>query len=317
MRTWLTAIASALVLASCSAPLSPLRIGLLDWPPYAVARLAAEKGYFSDNIRIVEFHSPAEAARAYAVGGLDIVAITLDYSLDLHARDPDHRIFLAIDESTGGDAVISRTEMASLAELAGRRIGVESGALGNHMLSRLLQQADLRRSDIYLEFLDIPEQAQAYLDGRVDVMITYEPVRTQLLLAGGHEIFSSREMPGEIIDVFMARESAIRARPDDFRRFATGWFTALADLQQEPQASAELLAPRLGLTAGQYLEALRGVHFFSPEENRQLLEQRDETFFDGIKRFVDTTLAGNASAPDIKLTEMVSASALPLHTGAE
>ena len=88
-------------------------------------------------------------------------------------------------------------------------------------------------------------------------------------------------------------------------------------MQQEPLASAELLAPRLGLSAGQYLDALRGVRFFSPDDNRRVLEQRDETFFDGIKRFVDTTLAGNASAPDIKLTEMVSASALPLHTGAE
>jgi NitT/TauT family transport system substrate-binding protein len=299
------------MLAACSPPKPPLRVGLVAWPPFELAQLAKVKGYFdSKRVELVEFQSPAEAVRAYAVGGLDVVALTLDYVFDLHARSQDHRVFLVIDKSNGGDVAISRTPMASLAELKGRRIGLEAGPLGAHMLTRMLERGGLTPKDVQLAYFDIPDQEAAYKAGKVDVIITYEPIRTRLMQAGGHLIFSSRDMPGEIIDVFVARDSAMRQRADDFRHFSEGWFAALAQFQRQPQASAAIMAPRLDMSTAQFLAAMSDVELPSLAANRAYLSAQDRQFVDGITRFARSVNFANGQAVPQRMESLFSAAAL-------
>ncbi len=308
---WLVPVLLAL-LTACSPPQPPIRVGLLAWPPYELAWLAEKEGYFDpDRVELVEFQSPAEASRAYAVGGLDVVALTLDYVFELHARTSEHRVFLLIDESRGGDVVISRAPMLELARLKGKRIGLESGPLGAHMLYSLLRRAGLAPDDVELLYFDIPDQLEAYASGKVDVMITYEPVRTKLLQRGGHQIFSSREIPGEIIDVFVARESQMRERGDDFRHFTQGWFRALAQLRREPDASAAAMAPRLDMSAPQFLSALAGVEMYSLESNRQLLGASDTGFMDGVRRFATSVNLASGQTVPAQMDRLFSPAVLP------
>lgn len=300
------------MLFACTAPQTPFRVGLLEWPPYELTRLAAQHDLFGDlEVQFVEFQSPAEAARAYAVGGLDVVALTLDYAIELGARDPDHRAFLIIDESLGGDAVISRNPLPSLADIAGQRIGVESSELGSHMLSRLLERAGLTLNDVEMIFVDIPDQVRAWNEGAVDIMITYEPMRTLLLERGGHQIFSSAEIPGEIVDIFLARQSSMDAQPSRFRAFARGWFGAIEQWQRDPQAAAEALAPRLQLTPEQFITAIGGVRLISLAENRELLGDNNDAFVASIGRFVETLALGHVSMLPDEIRVLLSDTALP------
>jgi len=256
------------VLAGCTPPDPPLRVGLLEWPPYDILRLARLSGDLpAGQFELVQFRSPAEASRAYAAGGIDIVALPLDYEIRLAEGSDDHRAFIIIDESAGGDAIIGRQPFDSLAGIAGSTIGLESSELGIHMLSRLLDHAGLTAADIDLAFHDYPDQADAWRQGSVDLMITYEPNRSRLLQMGGQVLFSSADIPGEIIDVFIARQSQIEARNADFRRFSRAWFSAVRDWEGDSQSAASRLAPRLGMLSWDvdaFLESARRDLFFVP-----------------------------------------------------
>lgn len=310
-RAWLVLVLLAW-LSACSPPQPPIRVGLLAWPPYELARLAGAKGYFdTSRIELVEFQSPAEASRAYAVGGLDVVALTLDYVFDLHARSDDHRVFLVIDESHGGDVAISRAPISGLAQIKGLRVGLEAGPLGAHMLHRLLDKAGLRPQDVTLVYFDIPDQQQAFADGNVDIMITYDPVRSKLLQAGGHQIFSSRDIPGEIIDVFVARDSLMRARKEDVRHFTQGWFRALEQTLREPEGSAALMAPRLGLSAQEFRAALTGVQLPSLADNHRFLGARDQAFIDGVTRFARSVNEASGQLVPARMERLFTPDMLP------
>lgn len=286
-------------LGACSEPNPPLRVGILAWPPYHLTYLAQTLKYYEAGlVELVEFQSPAEAARAYLSDNLDVVALTLDYPLDFYAKDPNHRVFVIINESLGGDAVISRDPIVDLSQVAGKRIGLESSALGAHMLYRFLEKAGLHPSDVSLRYFDIPDQLAAYQDQKADVVITYEPTRTQLLALGGHELFSSREIPGEIVDVFLAREQEMRERKDDFRAFAEGWFKAVAHFEQAPEKSADLMAPGLNMEKQEFLATFQGIHVLSLAENHVHLATGKTPFLNKVSEFSRSLeLSGRVSVP--------------------
>ncbi len=301
--------------AACTSPEPPLRVGLLDWPPYGFAKLAERLGYYGEGrIEIVEFQSPAEVVRAYRVGGLDIVAFTADFASAL-ANDADKSLaFLIIDESHGADAAISRAPITDLHDLAGKRVGLESSELGAHMLGRMLDHASLTLDDIDVEFYDIPDQLLAWQNNEVDVMITYEPIRTKLLQAGGQQIFSSAELPGEVVDIFVAREATIQRRLNDFRLFAAGWFRALEYYQQDSQQALTILTEETQLSRTEFVMMLQGVRMIPLEENRRLLGGDNAAFIEALSRFIAAGSAGTAQNARATLPAMLSDIALPLRT---
>lgn len=312
MKGVLAIMVLVLALAACSAPSPPLRVGLLAWPPYEIAKLADSLGYFGEGrIEIVEFESPAEARRAYSVGSLDLVALTLDYAFDLGIRADEDRVILLIDESRGGDAVIGRTRLDRLADLRGMRIGMEPGPLGAHMLRSLLTAAQLRPSDVTLVHLDIPDQSSAFASNDIDAVITYEPVRTELINRGGVELFSSRQMPGEIVDAFIARARDVEDRTADFRHFTSGWFRALDELRSNPADSIARMASSLGMTEDDFSAALQGVYMMDRAENRSRLAGAHPGFIDRARE----TAAANDFAGDAwtssAIHDMFTTHALP------
>lgn len=308
---WL-ALLICLALASCRVPEPPLRIGISPWPPTEIAKLAEHLGYLSDsNVTIVEFHSPAEAGRAYLTGGLDAVALTMDYVLHYNMQNDEHRAFLVVDLSNGADTVLSHAPVPDLARIAGRRIGLEPGPLGGHMLRSLLEKAGITYQDVEMVFVERPDHRDAFLSKKVDLLVTYEPTRGDLVDRGAVEVFTSKEIPGEIVDVFVARVDAIDARQDDFRAFTTAWFSALQDLDRDPLGCAALIAPRLEMTAEKYLEALQGVIIPDLAENRRMLGAQNNEFISRISHFVASVNAGQQTPADVDLKRFLTSKALP------
>jgi NitT/TauT family transport system substrate-binding protein len=284
---------SALALAACTpAPREPIRLGVLVFPPYELFHLAAESGELPrETARLVSYRSPAEIARAYESGVVDAMTATLEYGLALHRGNDDHRVVLVLDVSHGADALIARPPLVALADLRGRRVGAESGELGSYVLQRALDRAGLRHEEIEIVPVDVADQEEAYLAGRVDALVTYDPVRARLVAAGARELFTSREIPGEIVDVLIVRDELLAARRDDLRRIADAWFAARARFLAAPAEAAERMAPREALSADELLATLAGVRLPDAAENAELLSGRDPALFDSVRRRGDRLVA--------------------------
>jgi len=265
----------SLGLACCGdLPPPPLSIGTNVWPGYEPMYLARDMGWMAPHDgRMVEFEDSPEVMRALRFGAIDAAALTLDEALRLRADGVPLRIVLVMDQSNGADVLLARPGIKTLADLKGKRIGVEVGAVGSYMLHRALAKAGLSENSVHIVPMDVNAHEAAYRSGKVDAVVTFEPERTHLIAAGAHVLFDSSEIPGEIVDVLVVRPEALKRRHHrQWAHIMGAWFHALAYLHDHPEDAAKHMALRLRLTPQEVLAACRRLSFPDVQENRHLMQ---------------------------------------------
>ena len=207
----LCAMAFACLLAGCMrAPEAPLRIGTNVWIGSEPLYLARDLGHLDPKaVQLVEYPSATEVLRAFRNQAIDGMVITLDELFALAIDGFDPRIVLVVDVSHGADVVVGRQGMRSMHDLKGKRIAVESGALGAYVLSRALALSGMQAADVEIVHLESNEQPNAFKTGRVDGAVTFDPYRAQFLEAGAAPLFDSTRMPGEIVDLMALRANVL------------------------------------------------------------------------------------------------------------
>lgn len=264
------------ILVGCvDEPAPVLRVGTDVCPGYEPLYLARQQGGLTrDKVRLLEFSSASQVIQAYRNNLVDAAALTLDEVLLLLESGEKLKIVLVMDISNGNDAIVGQSDIATLAEIKGKRIGVESSALGAYVISRALEIANLNVKSIKIIMLDINEQEHAFLQHKVDAVVTSEPVRTKLLKSGGRLLFDSRQLPGEIVSVLVVRGEYLSRYPETVRYLLNGWHQALAFMKQQPSEAAKILGLRMQLGVDATLASYEGLILPDQKENQQLLKQQ-------------------------------------------
>lgn len=266
-------------------PEPPLRVGTNYWPGYECLYLARGLGYYDGTpIKLIQYPSASEVMRAFRNGNIEVAALTIDEVLLLAEQNHDPHIFLITDFSSGGDGIMARPEIKDIQGLKGRRVGVESSALGAFMISRALDQAGMSLKDIEVVSIEVSEHEKAFKEGRVDAVVTFEPVRTRLLSLGANNIFDSSKIPGEVVDVLAIRKDILRSRRSSLDILLNGWFRALSYLNRFPLDAARMIAPREDIMPKHFLDALKGLHLLNQRENQILLSRSGTSLRNGVKR---------------------------------
>jgi len=273
-RTWLTwlTLAALICLFGCDKATEPFRVGTNIWIGYESLFLAQHKGYYDGTpIRMVTMHNATEVQQALRAGVLEAAALTLDEALALKQDGMDLKVVLVMDTSHGADVLMARPEIVTLADLKGRRVGVESTAVGAIMLHSALAAAGLSVADVQPVYLTIDQHAAAYQAGKVDALVTFDPVRTQLLGSGAKILFDSRRIPDRVVDVLVITPTVASRYPQVLRQLVAGHFRALADLRANPQDAAQTMTKRQGIVAEEILAAYRGLRIPDLADNRRYL----------------------------------------------
>jgi NitT/TauT family transport system substrate-binding protein len=262
-----------LSLSSCMRETQPpLRIGTNVWIGSEPLYLARDLQYFDrDTVQLVEYPSASEVLRAFRNQALDGMIISLDELFLLAVDGLQPKIVVVADVSHGADVVVGRSGMRAMKDLKGRRVAVESGALGAFVLSRALALNGMQAAEVSIVHLESNEHPAAFEQGQVDGAVTFDPFRGQLLRAGAHTLFDSTQIPGEIVDLLAVRASVLEKNPPALQRLLTGWFKALDYLAREPKDAAARMAVRQQITGEQFLQALQGLHIPSRAENLTML----------------------------------------------
>ncbi len=287
-------------------PPPPLRVGTNVWPGYETLYLARSLGYYDRTpIRLVDYPSGTEQVRAYRNGEIEAAGISLDQALVLAATEPDVRIVTVMDFSAGGDAILGKPNIKNLLDLKGRRVGVESTALGAFVITRALGKVGLSPKDVQIVPLQVSEHERAFKQGKIDAVVTFGPPMTKLLATGAKILFDSRQIPGEIVDVLIVRSSAIQNQPDTVQALINGRFRALDYLQSHPQDAASRIAPRTGVTPSQFLQSLAGLSQPNLQENQRLLSKDDPTLLNSINLLAKVMLENNLLPKPVDTTPLL------------
>jgi NitT/TauT family transport system substrate-binding protein len=253
-------------------PETALRIGTNVWIGSEPIYLARELGRLDPAaVQLVEYPSASEVLRAFRNQAIDGMVISLDELFGLAADGLQPRIIVVVDVSNGADVVVGRRGMRTMGDLKGRSVAVESSALGAFVLSRALTLNGMQASDVDVVHLESNEQPSAFEKGQVDGAVTFDPYRTQLLRAGARTLFDSAQIPGEIVDLLAVRADVVDKQPRAIHALLAGWFGALDYMKVDPRDAARRMGIRQQTTGEQFLEAQRGLHIPTRDENLRML----------------------------------------------
>jgi NitT/TauT family transport system substrate-binding protein len=262
-RAALQALAIGLLpaLAGCGIePAEPLRIGAQVFPGYEFVFLARALGLLpQEQVRLIDTPTASASIRALATGALDGACLTLDEVLTARERGIPLTVVAVVDVSVGADAVLALPGIANPAALRGRRLAVEQTAVGAVMLDAVLKRAGLKVTDVTVRQVAMDNQEAEYLAGRVDAVITYEPVKSRLLRQGASAIYSSAEIAGRIVDVIAIRQELLKPRAEAVRALVQAHFRALDRYVAEPRQHAQSLGQRMHLNSEEVSTAYLGL----------------------------------------------------------
>ncbi len=297
-----------LSLGSCSRETeSPLRIGTNVWIGSEPLYLARDLGYLPPtSVQLLEYPSASEVLRAFRNEAIDGMVISMDELFGLAVEGMKPRAILAVDVSHGADAIVGRADMSSMNDLRGKRVAVESSALGAYVLSRALALSGMQASDVKVVQMESNEQPAAFERGQVDAAVTFDPYRAQLLQNGGRTLFDSTQIPGEIVDMVVVRQSVLDKQRKVTQSLLMGWFKAIDYLQRDPADAARRMGIRQQTTGEQYLVGLRGLHIPSREENLRMIGGATPELVPAGRRLMDLMLQAKLLPARLKIEDVLA-----------
>ena len=273
-RTFLKLLAMAVVLATlwgCTKVQPPLKVARHIWPGYELMYLAESLGRIDPGqVEFVQTATAPDTLQLLLEGRVDGGALTLDEVLRAHEQGVHLVAVLIFDISAGADVLLADSAIDSLPALKGKRIGVETGAVGAIMLDRALHAAGLTAGDVEVVPLRLDEQIMAWQQQRIDAIITYEPNASQIRASGARELFTSRDAPNLIVDVLAFRPEALE-RTAAIQHVVDSHFYALRHFQTNAVDAYYRLAPRLDVEAEQVNGMFNGLVLPSRDFNKRLL----------------------------------------------
>ncbi|MCT0206896.1 ABC transporter substrate-binding protein [Synechococcus sp. CS-1332] len=285
-------LAVSVAITSCTGLSSaPLRIGANLWTGYETLFLAKDLGDLKGKpIQLIEYPSVTEVVRAYRNGEIDGAGLTVDEVIALTDTQADIRIIAILDFSDGGDVILARPGFSKLQDLKGKRIGMESTALGAFFLARALELNDMSPQDVTVVSLELSDHQAAYNDGRIDAVVTFGPARTNLLKAGATSLFDSSMIPGDIVDTLAISTKTIATNADHLQARVEARFKALDYFQKTPQDATRRMARRTQVKPEELLDAFSLLQQPSLKENVALLSQSNPALVESMQKLIQVML---------------------------
>jgi len=248
-----------------------LTVAHSTWIGYGALYVAKEKGFFKKagldvDLKIIEASSDALAAMQG--GQIDVVASTVDNFSLFAGNGANLSLLMALDESAGGDGIVAKNDIATVADLKGRTVGVQKGSVSQFLLAQALDKAGLAMEDIKAIDMKSGDAGAAFVAGSIDAAVTWQPWLGKAVASGsGKILIDTKSMPGLIVDALATRSEFATENAADFKAFVRAYFEAVDFLKADPAASNEIIARNLKMSKETLEESLNDVRFFTAKDN--------------------------------------------------
>ena len=248
-----------------------ITIGYSAWPGWFPWSVAAEQRFFSANgvdVEMKYFDTYTDSLAALADGTIDANSQTLNDTLISVSAGAKQTIVLVNDNSTGNDQIICAGNINSVADLEGKKVGVEQGTVDHFLLLLALQQSSLTQQDVELEGMPTDAAAAAFAAGDLDCTGVFAPFTTVALeRPGSFAIATSAEFPGAIPDHLVFRSEVVDQRPAAVQAVVNTWFETLEWIKRNGESATKIMADRAGVTVTEYTAYDAGTSIFTHQQN--------------------------------------------------
>lgn len=270
----------ALVMALAALPArAEVKIGVSDWPGWVAWYVAEQKGFFKKHgadVKLVWFANYTDSISALSSGQLDANSQTWSDTMGPLAKGVPIKAILVNDNSAGNDALMVGPKIKSFADLKGKRIALEEFSISHFVLATALAKNGMSQKDVKVVNLAAGDAAAAFIAGRVDAAVVWNPWINQIERSGkGRALFTSKDMPGLIPDLLVAQDKAIKAKRKDLVGAIKAWFETEKFLREQPDEAVAIMSKVVSLKPEEYKVFLPGTRFFDAAANQAAFTASD------------------------------------------
>ena len=195
---------------------------------------------FKVNLRLID--DPVVARDSFAAGESHVLWGTLDMMVLFAGelmRDSRTapRIFQQIDWSNGGDGIVVRDSISSVADLRGKTVVYAQNSPSQYFLNNLLLNAGIQPSEVNHRYTaDAFQAAAAFVsDSSIDACVTWAPDIYNIpdRVAGTKILTTTVEANKLIADVWAARADFANDHPEVIRGLVEGIFKGMEQLKND------------------------------------------------------------------------------------
>jgi NitT/TauT family transport system substrate-binding protein len=204
-------------------------VGWMPWPWAAergIVRKWADK--HGIEIAVTEVNDYSTSINQYTAGGFDALTITNMDTLAVPAvGGVDSTSIITGDYSNGNDAVILK-DKTKFEDIKGQKANIVQYSVSQYLLARGLQMHGMSERDISIVNTSDADMAGAWLTPEVKAVVTWNPIVQQIMAnKNAHEVFTSAQIPGEILDLCIVNTATLKAHPEFAKALAGAWYETL------------------------------------------------------------------------------------------
>ncbi|WP_019616504.1 ABC transporter substrate-binding protein [Psychromonas ossibalaenae] len=232
----------------------PIKVARYYWPGMYWIEIAAKKGWFKEaglNVDLIDCNSDYYASLQDMVDGkIDTNNFYLFDFMRFNAAGADLLLIINSDNSTGSEAIIAKPVITTIADLKGKKIGVDKGSNLEYILDTVLKRHGLMPADVIKVQVSSEQAAEEFGKGQLDAVVTWEPVVSAAVEQWhGRKLFNTSAIPGISPVGWVFKRSFTEQRPGDVQAFVNVWHRTTLFIKNKPKEAFAIIADIYNVTA--------------------------------------------------------------------
>ena len=282
----------------------------VGWMPWAYAD---EKGIvdkwadkYGISIEVVQINDYIESINQYTAGAFDGCVMTNMDALSIPGGGGlDSTALIIGDFSNGNDGLVVKGD-GDLTALKGKKINLVELSVSHYLLARALDSVDLSEREITVVNTSDADMVAAFKTDEVEAVVTWNPLLSEVAAEPGAKLlYTSADIPGEIIDMMVVNTEVLEANPDFGRALVGAWYETMSLMAKDDAAGKEarsFMGEKSGTDLAGYDAQLATTRmFYTPAEAAAFARSDDLVkTMDAVRRFLfDHGILGEgAASPD-------------------
>jgi len=151
-------------------------------------------------------------------------------------------------------------------------VAVNPGSVSEFFLAQVLQANGLSLKDVKELNMKSGEAGAAFVAGRVDVAVTWEPWLSKAKARADSQVLvSSKQYPDLIMDSFGFRKDFIQRYPDTVKEFMRAYYDAFDWMQKNPAEADKIIGDAVGESADDVKADLSTIAMYDLATGKQIM----------------------------------------------
>src|SRR5262245_14730201 len=250
-------------------------------------------------VELVLIDNPVAMQQAYASGDvhigwatLDMLPLFMEGFVDPTGKPHDSRVmprvFQQIDWSNGGDGIVARDSIKTVADLRGKTVVLAQNSPSHYFLLNMLVAGGVQPGEVTPRYTTDAFAAAAAFNGEKSIAaaVSWSPDIYKLADVKGNRMLVNTQTANKLIaDVWFARADFAKDHIDKIESLVRGIFDAMEELKKDEKKAqcAKFMAEGYNIPASETIKMFGDAHNTNWAENFQFfLNQNNPTNFERV-----------------------------------